>query len=78
MNDIARATPGTLTLHQVDVFSQRASQWQRAGGRDRRASRERRDDVPIAQELRQFETIFLSEVTTGGAEARIFTPEGGA
>ena len=29
----------------------------------------------IAQELRQFETIFLFDVVDGGAEARIFTPE---
>ena len=29
----------------------------------------------IAQELRQFETIFLFDVAKDGAEARIFTPE---
>ena len=29
----------------------------------------------IAQELRQFETIFLFDVADDGAEARIFTPE---
>lgn len=29
----------------------------------------------VAQELRQFETIFVSEVTEQRAEARIFTPE---
>jgi trans-2,3-dihydro-3-hydroxyanthranilate isomerase len=66
---------GPLSLHHVDVFADRpmagnglavvASQDPLAAGTMLR----------IAQELRQFETIFLFDVAEDHAEARIFTPE---
>ena len=66
---------GPLILHHVDVFTDRAL----AGNgltvvlSDSALTAETM--LAIAQELRQFETIFLFAVTDDGADARIFTPE---
>jgi PhzF family phenazine biosynthesis protein len=67
--------PEPLQVHHVDVFADRPL----AGngltvvtGAGRLTARTM---LQIAQELRQFETIFLSAVTADGADARIFTPE---
>lgn len=66
---------GPLTLHHVDVFTDRAL----AGNglavvlSDRPLAAELM--LGVAQELRQFETIFLFDVEDDRAEGRIFTPE---
>ena len=73
--DAPGRTVGQLTLHHVDVFSDRVM----AGNGlavvvcDRPVAAEVM--LSIAQELRQFETIFLFEVGDDRAQARIFTPE---
>jgi trans-2,3-dihydro-3-hydroxyanthranilate isomerase len=68
-------TLGPLTFHHVDVFSDRALAGNGLAvvvpGRPLAEGAM----LGIAQELRQFETIFLFEVTNDRAEGRIFTPE---
>ena len=69
-------TTGPLRLDHVDVFTDRPL----AGNGVAVVTPERplAEEVMlrIAQELRQFETIFLFDVADDAAEARIFTPEG--
>ncbi len=69
------ATHETLALHHVDVFSERALAGNGlavvVAGHPLAAEAM----LAIAQELRQFETIFLFEVGDDRAQARIFTPE---
>jgi|tagenome__1003787_1003787.scaffolds.fasta_scaffold20897356_2 trans-2,3-dihydro-3-hydroxyanthranilate isomerase len=75
MNDIARAAPGALTLNHVDVFTHEPLSGNGLTvviGADGLTADTM---LRIAQELRQFETIFLSGLTDDGADARIFTPE---
>ena len=70
-----RPTTRTLTLHQVDVFAHeplRGNGLAVVTGADALSGRTM---FAIAQELRQFETIFLSALSDTGADARIFTPE---
>ncbi len=68
-------TPGPLALHHVDVFSDRALAGN--GLAVVLSDGPLADEVMlgIAQELRQFETVFLFEVGVDRAVARIFTPE---
>lgn len=75
MKDIARPTTRTLTLHQVDVFSDEPLSGNGLAvviGADALSGGTM---FRIAQELKQFETIFMSGLTDAGADARIFTPE---
>lgn len=73
--DGRRAEPGALTVHHVDVFTDRAMAGNGLAVVSAATSLEAETMLRIAQELRQFETIFLFDVVDGGAEARIFTPE---
>jgi trans-2,3-dihydro-3-hydroxyanthranilate isomerase len=73
--DVRRAEPGVLTVHHVDVFTDRALAGNGLTVVSSATSLDPDTMLRIAQELRQFETIFLFEVVDGGAGARIFTPE---
>src|SRR4051794_14829236 len=74
------AERGELTVHHVDVFTDRAMAGNGLAVVSATTSLEAGTMLRIARELRQFETIFLFDVDVdvvggGGAEARIFTPE---
>lgn len=67
--------PVPLRLHHVDVFTDRPLA---GNGLTVVTSGDPLAEevmLRIAQELRQYETIFLFDVAKDGAEARIFTPE---
>ena len=73
--DVDRAGRGELTVHHVDVFTDRALAGNGLTVVSSPTPLEPDTMLRIAQELRQFETIFLFDVVDGAAEARIFTPE---
>ena len=73
--DVGRAGRGELTVHHVDVFTDRALAGNGLTVVSSPTPLEPDTMLRIAQELRQFETIFLFDVVDGAAEARIFTPE---
>jgi trans-2,3-dihydro-3-hydroxyanthranilate isomerase len=72
---MGRPTTGPLTLHQVDVFSDEPLSGNGLAVVTGADALSGGTMFRIAQELRQFETIFLSGLTDAGADARIFTPE---
>jgi PhzF family phenazine biosynthesis protein len=73
--EVRRAERGELNVHHVDVFTDRAMAGNGLTVVSSATSLEPDTMIRIAQELRQFETIFLFDVVDDGAEARIFTPE---
>ena len=73
--DERHSEPAKLSLHHVDVFTDRAMAGNGLAVVSSEISLEPDTMLRIAQELRQFETIFLFDVVDGGADARIFTPE---
>jgi len=66
---------GRLSLHHVDVFTDRPMAGNGLAVVASPGPLTADAMLRIAQELRQFETIFLFHVGDDGAEARIFTPE---
>jgi trans-2,3-dihydro-3-hydroxyanthranilate isomerase len=77
MVEMTPATPAARTIRyrQVDVFSERPMA---GNGLAVVQSTEPLDSslmLEVTRELRQFETIFLHDVSGAGARARIFTPE---
>ena len=73
--DELHSEPARLSVHHVDVFTDRAMTGNGLAVVSSAISLEPDTMLRIAQELRQFETIFLFDAVDGGAEARIFTPE---
>ena len=73
--DVRRAEGSGLTVHHVDVFTDRALAGNGLTVVTSATSLDPETMLRIAQELRQFETIFLFDVVDGAAVARIFTPE---
>ena len=69
------APVGQLSLHHVDVFTDRSMAGNGLAVVASTGPLAAATMLRIAQELRQFETIFLFDVTDNEAEARIFTPE---
>jgi trans-2,3-dihydro-3-hydroxyanthranilate isomerase len=70
-----RGAVRTLILHHVDVFADRPMTGNGLTVVASTAPLGAGTMLRIAQELRQFETIFLFDVAEGQADARIFTPE---
>ena len=66
---------GPFTLHHVDVFTDRALAGNGLAVVLSGCPLAAEAMLGVAQELRQFETIFLFDVEDDQAEARIFTPE---
>ncbi len=66
---------GSLSLHHVDVFTDRPMAGNGLAVVASVGPLAAETMLRIAQELRQFETIFLFDVADDEAEARIFTPE---
>jgi PhzF family phenazine biosynthesis protein len=66
---------GRLSLRHVDVFTDRSMAGNGLAVVTPVGPLAGETMLRIAQELRQFETIFLFDVADDGAEARIFTPE---
>ncbi len=66
---------GPLRLHHVDVFTDRPMAGNGLAVVASVGPLAAETMLGIAQELRQFETIFLFDVADDEAEARIFTPE---
>ena len=73
--DELHSEPAKLSVHHVDVFTDRAMAGNGLAVVSSAISLGPDTMLRIAQELRQFETIFLFDAVDGGAEARIFTPE---
>ncbi|MGZ5400418.1 MAG: PhzF family phenazine biosynthesis protein [Nocardioides sp.] len=69
------AAIGALSLHHVDVFTDQPMAGNGLAVVTSVGPPAAGTMLRIAQELRQFETIFLFGVSDDGAEARIFTPE---
>ena len=66
---------GPLSVHHVDVFTDRPMAGNGLAVVASVGPLAAETMLGIAQELRQFETIFLFDVADDGAVARIFTPE---
>jgi trans-2,3-dihydro-3-hydroxyanthranilate isomerase len=75
MSSEATDPPGHVAYHHVDVFSAEPLSGNGLAVLTGADALGTETMLRIAQEIRQFETIFLSNVTGAGADARIFTPE---
>src|SRR4051794_31235158 len=64
-----------LTVHHVDVFTDRPMAGNGLTVVLSPRALPSQAMLQMAQELRQFETIFLFDISADGADARIFTPE---
>ena len=73
--DGASTAADRLSLHHVDVFTDRPMAGNGLAVVASAGPLAAETMLRIAQELRQFETIFLFDVADDEAEARIFTPE---
>ena len=71
--DELHSEPARLSVHHVDVFTDRAMTGNGLAVVSSAISLEPDTMLRIAQEARQFETIFLFDVGDGGAEARAST-----
>lgn len=73
--DRAGGASEPLSLHHVDVFADRPMAGNGLSVVESGRPLDAGTMLRIAQELRQFETIFLVDVAEDRADARIFTPE---
>jgi PhzF family phenazine biosynthesis protein len=71
----ASATDRTISIRHVDVFTDRPMAGNGVAVIEADPPLATEVMVRIAQELRLFETIFLSDIANNSADARIFTPE---